>query len=146
MEDILVDMNDKSKYQLIENIGKVNLNLYNEFFDKKILTEELVLTKNRAEHIDERRYGLLEQYKKEILLTINEPDLIIRDDKHSIDTVISIKKVNDNKVNKSLYVVIKFTLEGNNYEYKNSIITMTTIGEKKLNQIRRNKTILYDRL
>lgn len=105
----------------------------------------MVLTKNRAEHIDERRYGVLDEYKKEILATINEPDLIIMDNKHPLDTAISIKKI-DNKSSKSLYVVIKFTLEGNNPKYKNSIMTMTTIGNKKLNQIRRNKTILYERI
>lgn len=138
-------MNDETTYEFIENLGKINLNLYGKIFDKKILTEELVLTKNRAEHIDERRYGVLDEYKKEILATINEPDLIIMDNKHPLDTAISIKKI-DNKSSKSLYVVIKFTLEGNNPKYKNSIMTMTTIGNKKLNQIRRNKTILYERI
>lgn len=31
-------MNDETTYEFIENLGKINLNLYVKIFDKKILT------------------------------------------------------------------------------------------------------------
>lgn len=139
-------MSDGSFYALIEEIGAINLDLYRGFFDSDILTDVLVLTRNRAEHIDERRYGVLQEYKANILDTVNDPDLVIRDDKHIKDTVISIREVKNSDSDKKLYVVIKFNLEGNNPEYKNSIMTMTVINEKKFNQIKRNKTIIYEKL
>lgn len=138
-------MTNENKYELIESLGRINLDIYKDFFENEILTDELVLTRNRAEHVDERRIGILDKYRDEILSTINEPDLIIRDNKNPVDTVISIKKIDTNS-SKNTYVVIKFTLEGNNPDYKNSIMTMMTINDKKLKQIRRNKTILYDTL
>ena len=137
-------MNIENDYELIESLGHINLDIYKQLFDEKIITTELVLTKNRAEHIDERRPGVLEKYKKDILETVNNPDFIVRDDKHPLDTAISIKRINETD-HENLYVVIKFTLEGNNPEYKNSVMTMVVIKEKKLNQIKRNKTILYER-
>ncbi|MEG2354302.1 MAG: hypothetical protein RSB70_06695, partial [Clostridium sp.] len=119
-------MTNENKYELIESLGRINLDIYKDFFENEILTDELVLTRNRAEHVDERRIGILDKYRDEILSTINEPDLIIRDNKNPVDTVISIKKIDTNS-SKNTYVVIKFTLEGNNPDYKNSIMTMMTI-------------------
>ncbi|MGL4449789.1 MAG: hypothetical protein ACRCTZ_01190 [Sarcina sp.] len=129
-------------YKLIENLGVINKKLYLELIDGNIISNNIVLTKNRAEHIDERRFGVLDKHKNKIVDTVNNPDLVILDDKHANDTVIAIKEIQSDE-NKRLYVVIKLVLEGNNPSYENSVMTMACINEKKYNQILRNKTILY---
>lgn len=136
--------NNIREYKLIEPIGNIDLSIYKDFIKFEILTDELVLTKDRAKHIDDRRFGVLDSYKDNIIETVNAPDYIIRDKKNPDNTLIAIKKVQTIE-NKHTYIVIRFVIEGDNPKYKNSIITMTAIGDKKLGQIKRNKELLFSK-
>ncbi len=137
---------DVREYQLIEPIGKIDLSIYKDFIDFEILTDELVLTKDRAKHVDDRRFGVLDEFKEYVLETVNNPDYIIRDEKNPKNTLKVIKKIkNTDDKNKYTHIVIRFVIEGDNVEYKNSIMTMWAIGDKKLEQLKRNKEVLFSK-
>lgn len=123
-----------------ETIGKININIYKNLIDTELLSDEVVLTKKQLKHVDIRRFGVMDKYHAYLLSIINDPDYIFEDKEKF--TVNAVKKVEMDS-NKHAYVVIRLVVEGDNINYKNSIITMWDINDKKLAQFHRNKNLLY---
>lgn len=74
------------------NIGKIDINKYKELCDKKIVTEEVIITYKQIEHIEEEHAGIYEKYKNSLKEIISNPDYIIEDTKHK-ETGLIVKKI-----------------------------------------------------
>lgn len=119
-----------------KTLGKIDAQpLESEF--GKLLTDEIVVTNERVEHIKARHpedFSLFEIYGAD---AVKSPDLIIADSKNS-NTVFMVKKLDVTNLN----VVVKLVLESSNPKLKNSVMTFYRIRDKNLKKlINKNKTL-----
>lgn len=137
----IIEENDKRT--MMQEICKIDTSIYSGVTDKHILTDEVILTPNREEHIIERRgqefYDTYRPYFAEILTS---PDYIFPD--KSPDTAIVSKTYIEN--NKTVNVILRLAVEGDNPSYKNSIISAIGEGKDRFEQRLRNNTPIYKRL
>lgn len=126
----------------LKYIGNLDKNKLGEFKDK-IITEEVILTNERAEHIlleHKKEYEQLKNYMSEI---IQEPDYILKDNRHD-DTIILLKNI-ENTGNRGR-IVIKLALGIDESHPKNSIITLMKLNERTWNQTLKNRgEIIFDK-
>ena len=116
------------------NIGKLDINKYSKLCNKKILTDEVIITFKQIEHINEERLGIYNKYKDKLKDVIENPDYIINDPKHK-ETGLVIKKYDKN-------VILVLKLNTGDYKKKNSIITIWEINDKRLQRyLETHKTI-----
>ncbi len=116
-------------------IGKLNRKILKKI-NINIITDEVVFTLERKEHVDSKRLKLYEEVKKILPIAIYNPDYIYKDWNNRDSTLVFIKSI-DNK--EKLNVIIKIAIQSDERHPKNSIITMIKIGEKTYNKIKRNK-------
>lgn len=123
-------------------IGTIDVEKYRKCSCKAILTERVILTDNRYEHIVERRgIGFVERYFERFAEIISEPDYIFRDRNDA--TALAAKRYTEN--GESVIVVVRLAVEGDNPNYMNSIITVVKEGERRFDQRLRNSTPIYIR-
>ncbi len=121
----------------IQSLGKINTGILEQEFGK-IQTDEIIVTNERMNHIQERHpedYALFEQYGRE---SVHSPDMIVRDIKHK-GTVFMIKKLPDTNLN----VVVRVVLETDDSRLKNSIMTFYRIRERNLKKLIEKNGLLY---
>ena len=120
----------------MQYIGNLNRKILGSYRNK-IITDEVILTDERFyEHIllyHESEYKQLRPYLKSI---VEKPDYVIEDNKH-LDTLIFLKQIEN--IEKSGRVVIKLALGQNEYNTKNSIITLMRLNKRTWNQTIRNR-------
>ena len=127
---------DFNKYQYI---GKLNTEFLEVEFGK-LATDELILTDERDDHIKERHdrdYNLFHQWVNDI---IKRPDTVLKDSKNQ-NTVFYIKYIEETHLN----IVIRLSLEIENTNRKNSIITSYQLGAKTLKRLKKNNKTLYNK-
>ena len=105
-------------------IGKIDINKYKDLCDRKIVTDEVIITLKQIEHINEERFGTYDKYKEKLNDIIKNPDYIIADSKHK-ETGLVIKKYD-----KNIVIVLKLNTSTNTR--KNSIITIWEIKDTRL--------------
>lgn len=122
-------------------IGKIDMNIYKPISDK-ILSDEVIITDERIQHIVERRgqvfYDEYYDYFPEI---INAPDYIFRDEHKNSALVCKSFTHKGTSVN----LVVRLVVEGNNPQFKNSVITAVKENNKRFEQRLRNHTPIYCR-
>lgn len=124
-------------------LGTIDIDKYKYITNKKILTNEVVITNNRIDHIIQRRgQSFYDEYHKYFDQIIKDPDYIFKDTKE--DTAIVSKKfIHKGKV---LNIVLRLTVEGDNPAFKNSIITAVGESEKRFTQRLRNNEPIYKKV
>ena len=95
-------------------VGRINRNIY-ECVTRNIITDEVIITEKRIEHIKERHPTDFERYNKYLEEIIGNPDYIIA-----------------NKSNTAI-------LLNDPVEYRNSVISFWHIGETTWNKMLKNK-------
>lgn len=106
-------------------------------YAQNIITNEVILTDERLyEHILVCHKTEYEQLKPYIKNIIEEPDLIIKDNRHE-DTMIYLKNVKE--IEKNGRVVIKLALGKDTEHNKNSIITLMKLNERTWEQTVKNR-------
>ncbi len=116
-------------------VGKIDKNKYKDIANN-ITTKDVVLLPKQIEHIEERHKGIYSKYKNEINNILDKPDYIFKDPKHK-DTALLIKKYDNN-----VEVVLKLNTNTKN-NFKNSIITMWEIKDKRLERYKQTHEIVY---
>lgn len=116
-------------------IGKIDKNRYKDITNN-ITTKDVVLLPKQIEHIKERHKGVYDKYKNEITNILNNPDYIFKDPKHE-NTALLIKKYKNN-----IEIVLKLNTDTKN-NFKNSIITMWEIKDKRLERYKETHKIIY---
>ena len=124
---------------IITLLGKINTRLLEPEFGR-ILTDEIVITDERLDHIRERHPEDFAFFEKYGVQSVQFPDMIIKDEKHT-GTVFMIKKLPDTNLN----VVVRVVLETDSEELKNSVMTFYRIREKNLRKLEEKNKLLYMR-
>ncbi|MBQ9658342.1 MAG: hypothetical protein IJV31_06210 [Clostridia bacterium] len=118
------------------NIGKIDIDKFKEI-STEIITDEVVLTSERLEHILERHKEDLDMYFNKIEEIIRKPDYILKDSKN-INTAMVIKHIEDTNVN----VIIRLAVANDSIHCKNSIMTLYRIRDKNLKKLmQKNETV-----
>lgn len=125
-------------------IGKLNIELF-EKLGKHLITDEVIFTYERMNHVETKRVQLFNQVKEYLPDILYTPDYIYKDWNNRDNTLVLIKSL-DEKSN--LNVVLKIAVLNDEKHTKNSIITMIKIGNKTFNKIKRNKkeNLLFKKL
>lgn len=122
--------------QYIGKLDKEKLGIYKG----KIVTESVIITNERIEHIEKRHPGDYNKYINSIPDLINSPDYIL-EDKDKTDTLIFLKTILKNQRN--IEVVIKLQTNNMEKEKCNTIITFWKIRNVNYKKTIRNNKIIY---
>lgn len=127
---------------VVRYIGRIDMTLYSRCTCQRIITDEVVLTPNRLQHIIDRRgREFYDKYCSVFGLIVSEPDYIFKDGKANTALVSKMFVENGETVN----IVLRLAVEGDNPEYKNSIISAVKEGESRFKQRLRNNEPIYVR-
>lgn len=131
----MVDIFDGAE---VYSIGRIDKSIYS-CVTKDIITDEVIITKERIEHINERHPEDFEKYKGYLKKILEYPDFIVEANR-SATAVILKEFIEDNEKFK---LILKLAVKGEPKEYKNSVISFWKIGDKTWKKISKNKIILY---
>ena len=120
-------------------VGRIDRNIY-KCITEDIVTDEVIITDNQVQHIKDRHPEALEKALRDMEKAIEDPDYIIRDDKHK-NTGLVIKSIETEEGH--LQLVVRICTSDDEPGYKNSIISCWKISERRLQNYLRNKRILY---
>jgi hypothetical protein len=122
----------------VRTIGKIDVKKY-RVISEHIRTDEVVITDERVQHIQERHPNDFESYSIYIVDMLQNPQYILAD--KVPNTAVILKKYYDSE--KQFRLILKLAVSEDERYKKNSIITFMKISEKKFEKYLRNKKILY---
>lgn len=105
----------------------------------KIITDEVIITDERIQHIQEHHPNNFERYEKYMCEIIESPDYILEANKPN--TGVLLKEIIDN--GEKFKVILRVKIESDPVEYRNSVLSFWHIGETTWNKNIKNKKILY---
>ncbi|WP_333678390.1 minor capsid protein [Muricomes intestini] len=123
----------------IRPLGKIDMNLLEKEFGK-MQTDEIIVTGERLEHIKDRHQEDYELFQKHGNEGVQNPDYIVRDEKHE-GTVFMVKKLEDTNLN----MIVRLALATDTEGYKNSVMTFYRIRERNLKKLIKKNKLLYKR-
>ena len=119
-------------------VGKIDRDIYS-CITEDIVTEDVIITEERIEHIKERHPNDYERFYCYLPEIISSPDYIVEANKPN--TAVILKEVGEQ--GERLKLVLRIKVQGDPQEYKNSIMTFWYIGDATWRKILKNNTILY---
>ena len=119
-------------------IGKIDIGIYSVVSDH-IRTDEVVITDERIQHIRDRHPRDFERYSMYLKDLVEKPQYILKAKKP--DTAFILKEYTEDS--QRFQLILRLSVEGDNPEYKNSVITFLRVEEKRFNRYLRTKKILY---
>lgn len=119
------------------DIGRIEVIKFKEI-SNNIITDEVILTSERYNHIMERHKQDFELYFNEFGTVISDPDYILKDFKNK-DTAIVIKHIDNTNLN----IVLKLAIGKDSIHTKNSIMTCYRIRNKNLQKLKEKNKIVY---
>lgn len=123
----------------VQYVGKLDKNKF-KGISEKILTDEVVLTDKQRQHIIDRHPEIYDMVKDRFEEIIKMPDFILKDNSRD-NTALIVKTLKQD--DKSVNLVIRLAVEGDNEKNKNSIITCIPIGKNRLKSYKNNGKIVY---
>lgn len=142
IENVTINENKEKEEIELYDIGKINKNIIGEYGDK-IITDNVIITDERIEHIKEHHPDLKDKEMQFIKEVLNDPDIIFEDRKNK-DTILMVKNIMDNS--KNYKMVLKLNTNIALKDKSNSVISFWNISNKKLRQYERNEKIIYKKL
>lgn len=121
----------------IRYLGKINTSVLEKEFGE-MQTNETIVTDERIAHIKERHFMDYELFEKYCSECVQNPDYVIKDIKN-VATVFMVKKLPERNLN----AVLKLSLEGDEKNLKNSVMTFYRIRERNLRKLIEKNTLLY---
>lgn len=119
-------------------IGKIDISIYS-CVTNDIITEDVIITDERIQHIKERHPNDFERYCSYISYMLEKPDYIFQSDRPN--TAFVMNSFTDN--GKNFELILHLQTSSDDSRYKNSIITFLKISDRKKAKYLRNKKILY---
>lgn len=120
-------------------VGRINRDIY-KCVTPDIVTDEVIITDERIGHIVERRgQDFYDEYHSFFPQIISDPDYIFNDKRKNTALVCKTFKHKGDTVN----LVLRFVIEGESPDYKNSIITAIKENAKRFAQRLRNDEPIY---
>lgn len=120
-------------------VGKINREMF-KTISCDITTEEVIITEERIEHSNKHQ-NAYEKYGGYIGSVLSDPDFIFLDSHPN--TAILIREIQVDGIN--LQIVLRLHVPSDVPGYQNSIISFWSIGQKRKENYRKNKKIIYRR-
>ena len=108
---------------------------------KDIVTDEVIITDERIEHIKERHPNDYERFFVYMPRIIVAPDYIIESNRDN--TAIVLKEIEEQ--GEKFELVLKITNSNDPKGYKNSVISFWHIGDTTWEKLIKNKNVLYSK-
>lgn len=121
-------------------VGKIDKELFRAI-TPDIVTDEVVLTDERIEHIKRRHPNDFERYARHIKEIVSEPDFILVANKPN-SAVLLKEFVADNE---RFQLILRLKTSNDPADFKNSIITFMKIDETRYKLYIKSKKVLYKR-
>ena len=119
-------------------VGRINALLFRSIADS-ILTDEVIMTDERIEHIRDHHPQDYERFFSYIPLIVSDPDYIIEANKDH--TAVILKEIVEN--GERFKLILRLKVISDPPEYRNSVISFWHIGETTWKKTIKNKKILY---
>jgi len=119
-------------------VGKIDREIYKCITDN-ITTDEVIITDERIEHIQERHPNDYERFCSYIPQIIDDPDYIIEANKPN--TAVVLKEIQDS--GEKFKLILRLKVGGDPEEYKNSVVSFWLIGDTTWRKMTKNKKVLY---
>ena len=124
------------EYIEVHSVGKIDRDIY-KCITEEIVTDEVIITDERIQHIKERHPNDYERFYSYIPEIINDPDFIIEANKPN--TAVILKEIEER--GEKFKLVLRIKVQGDPEEYKNSIMTFWHIGETTWRKTLKNKSV-----
>ena len=142
-KNAIINAKENIEVNSVQYIGKINRYIYQQAATNKIITDEVIITNNQIQHIVDRRgQEFYDEFKEYFSDIISNPDYIFKD---KTDNTAIASKTFAHK-NTSVNLVVRLIVEGENPDYKNSIITAIKENDKRFKQRLRNNKPIYKRV
>lgn len=125
----------------LATVGKIDVDKY-KCITPNIMTDEVIITNERIDHIKERHPGDYERFCSYLPLIVSDPDYIIADKRPN--TAMVLKEISEN--GEKFRVALRLVTPNDNLDYKNSILTFLKIREKEWKRLINNKEVLYKKV
>ena len=122
----------------VHKVGKIDIEKYRVVSDK-IITDEVIITDERIQHIKERHPNDFERYSQYLSQIVESPDYILEANKPN--TAFLLKEFVDSE--ERFQLILRLAVEGDHPGYKNSVITFLRVEEKRYRRYLRTKKVLY---
>lgn len=119
-------------------VGKINVEIY-KCVTEDIVTDEVIITDERIQHIKNRHPNDYERYFKYMKEIVEKPEYIIEANKPN--SALILKSFEEEGI--PFKTILRLVASSDNIEFKNSIITFMKINEKEWERLIKNKKILY---
>ena len=121
-------------------VCKLDKELY-KVVTEDIRTDEVIITDERIQHIQERHPDDYERFSTYLAEIIQSPDYIIRDPRPQ--TGMLLKEITVGETGEHFRIALRRAASQDPVHYKNSIITFLKIRQKEWERLIHNKEILY---
>lgn len=121
-------------------VCKLDKELY-KVVTEDIRTDEVIITDERIQHIQERHPDDYERFSTYLAEIIQSPDYIIRDPRPQ--TGMLLKEITVGETGEHFRIALRLVASQDPVHYKNSIITFLKIRQKEWERLIHNKEILY---
>ena len=118
----------------VRNVGTIDLEKFKAVFDD-ITTNEVVITKERIEHIEKNHPGDYEKYGEYIPRIIKEPDYILKANKPN--SAVLLKEIVEN--GERFNLILRLKTSNDPEEFKNSVISFWKVDDKDWKRLIKNK-------
>ncbi|MCM1330742.1 MAG: PBECR2 nuclease fold domain-containing protein [Ruminococcus sp.] len=122
----------------VKIIGRLNIEIF-KCIDSGIISDEVIITEERIQHIKERHPNDYERYCLYMKEVVENPEYIIEANKPR--SALILKSFSEG--NEQFKTVLRLVTPEDNKDFKNSVITFMKINEKEWNRLIKNKKILY---
>lgn len=119
-------------------VGKINRDIY-KCITEDIVTDEVIITDERINHIKERHPYDYERYYFYLKEVIEKPDYILCGNKPN--SALILKEFFEGK--EQFKTILRLITPSDDSNFKNSIITFMKINNKEWERLLRNKETLY---
>ena len=119
-------------------ICKIDRELY-RVVDQDLVTDDVIITEQQILHIEDGHSGDYDRLSSHIPLILQEPDYILRGNRPH--TALVLKEIVTPEL--TAEVVLRLKVSDDPEDYKNSIITMWNISQKRFRRLLRQSDILY---
>ena len=124
----------------MQTVGHIDIEKYRCITDD-IITDEVIITDERVQHIKEHHPGDYEKIKGLLHAALRDPDYILEDKNPS--TGLILKAIAENGLR--FQIVLRIHTSADDPGFKNSIISGWTISESRWENYVSNKKVLYKR-
>ena len=119
-------------------ICKIDRELYRVVEDD-LVTDEVIITEQQILHIEDGHPGDYERLAAYVPQTLQQPDYILRGNRPH--TALVLKEISTPEL--TAEVVLRLKVSSDPEDYKNSIITLWNISQKRFRRLLRQSEILY---